>query len=64
VPQRVVIDNLKAAVLKRELQDPVLSVPYRRLARHYGFVVSANRPRTPRHSGGVVSRIEYYTPQG
>jgi transposase len=63
VPQRVVIDNLKAAVLKRELEDSVLSVPYRRLARHYGFVVSANRPRTPRHSGGVVSRINYYTPR-
>jgi len=52
VPRRIVIDNLKAAVLKRELQDPVLSIPYRRLARHYGFIVSANRPRTPRHAGG------------
>jgi len=58
-PQRVVIDNLKAAVLKRELQDPVLSVPYRRLARHYGFVVSANRPRTPRHKGKVESTVKY-----
>ena len=26
--------------------------------------MSANRPRTPRHSGGVVSRIDYYTPKG
>jgi transposase len=64
VPRRIVIDNLKAAVLKRELQDPVLSIPYRRLARHYGFIVSANRPRTPRHAGGVVSTTDYYTPQG
>lgn len=59
VPQRVVIDNLKAAVLKRELQDPVLSVPYRRLAHHYGFIVSANRPRTPRHKGKVESNVKY-----
>jgi transposase len=59
VPERVVIDNLKAAVLKRELQDPVLSVPYRRLARHYGFVVSANRPRTPRHKGKVENSVKY-----
>ena len=59
VPQRVVIDNLKAAVLTRELVDPVLSVPYRRLARHYGFVVSANRPRTPRHKGKVESAVKY-----
>jgi transposase len=59
VPQRIVIDNLKAAVLKRELQDPVLSIPYRRLARHYGFIVSANRPRTPRHKGKVESAVKY-----
>lgn len=59
VPQRVVIDNLKTAVLKRELQDPVLSVPYRKLARHYGFIVSANRPRTPRHKGKVESAVKY-----
>lgn len=59
VPQRVVIDNLKAAVLKRELHDPVLSVPYRKLARHYGFIVSANRPRTPRHKGKVESGVKY-----
>jgi len=59
VPQRVVIDNLKVAVLTRELVDPVLSVPYRRLARHYGFVVSANRPRTPRHKGKVESAVKY-----
>ena len=59
VPQRGVIDNLKTAVLKRELQDPVLSVPYRKLARHYGFVVSANRPRTPRHKGKVESAVKY-----
>ncbi len=59
VPRRVVIDNLKAAVLKRELADPVLSEPYRRLARHYGFVVSPNKPRTPRHKGKVERSIQY-----
>jgi transposase len=59
VPGRIVIDNLKAAVIKRELQDPVLSEPYRRMARHYGFLVSPNRPRTPRHKGKVESGIKY-----
>jgi transposase len=59
VPGRIVIDNLKAAVIKRELQDPVLSEPYRRMARHYGFLVSPNRPRTPRHKGKVENGIRY-----
>lgn len=59
VVRRVVIDNLKAAVLKRHLRDPVLSEPYRRLARHYGFMISPNRPRTPRHKGKVERGIRY-----
>lgn len=59
VPGRIVIDNLKSAVIRRELQDPVLSEPYRRIARHYGFLVSPNRPRTPRHKGKVESGIKY-----
>ena len=59
VVKRIVIDNLKAAVLKRQLNDPVLSEPYRRLVRHYGFIVSPNRPRTPRHKGKVERGIRY-----
>lgn len=59
VPRRIVTDNLKAAVIRRELQDPMLSEPYRRMARHYGFLVSPNRPRTPRHKGKVESGISY-----
>jgi len=37
--KRVVIDNLKAAILKTDLHDPVLGEPYRRLAQYYGFMV-------------------------
>jgi len=59
VPSRLVIDNLKAAVIRHQLHDPVLGEPYRRLARHYGFVISANRPRTPRHKGKVESGVRY-----
>lgn len=59
VPGRVVIDNLKAAVTSHKVHDPVLGEPYRRLARHYGFMVSANRPRTPRHKGKVESGVHY-----
>lgn len=59
VVKRVVIDNLKAGVLKTDLHDPVLGEPYRRLAQHYGFVVSPNRPRTPQHKGKVESGVHY-----
>jgi len=59
VPSRLVIDNLKAAVIEHKVHDPVLGEPYRRLARHYGFVISANRPRTPRHKGKVESGVHY-----
>ena len=59
VPHTVVIDNLKAAVLKASLDDPVLNEAYRRFAQHYGFVVSPNRPRTPQHKGKVESGVHF-----
>ena len=59
VPRKVVLDNIKAAVLKASLHDPVLGEAYRRFAQHYGFLVSPNRPATPRHKGKVESNIRY-----
>ena len=59
VPERVVIDNLKAAVIAHDLHDPVLGEPYRRLAQHFGFTISPNRPHTPRHKGKVESGVHY-----
>lgn len=59
VVERATIDNLKAAILEHALEEPVLSVPYKRLAQHYGFVISPCRPRTPRHKGKVESGIHY-----
>jgi transposase len=59
VPHRVVPDNLKAAVLQALVYDPVLGEAYRRLALHYGFVISPTKPRTPRHKGKVESGVHY-----
>lgn len=59
VPERVVIDNLKAGVTTHDLHDPVLGEPYRRLAQHYDFIISPNRPHTPRHKGKVESGVHY-----
>lgn len=58
-PAKVVVDNLKAAVLKAALHDPVLGEAYRRFAGHYGFRVSPNRPRTPEHKGKVESGVHF-----
>jgi transposase len=58
-PRRVVIDNLKAAVLEANLHDPVLGEAYRRQAQHYGFLISPNRPRTPEHKGKVENGVHF-----
>jgi len=57
--KRVVVDNLKAAVLKANIHDSVLGEPYRRMAQHYGFSISPNRVATPRHKGKVESGVKY-----
>lgn len=59
VPRRVVPDNLKAAVLKALVDDPVLGEGYRRLALHYGFLINPTRPGTPEHKGKVENGIHY-----
>ena len=59
VPEEVVIDNLKAAVLKASLEDQTLSIPYKRFAEHYGFLVHPCRPRKPQHKGKSESDIHY-----
>ncbi len=43
VVESVVLNNLKVEVLKADLQDPVLGEPFRRLAQHFGFLISPNR---------------------
>jgi hypothetical protein len=52
-------DNLKPAVLQALVLDPVLGEAYRRLALHYGFLISPTRPGTPRHKGKVENGVHY-----
>jgi transposase len=59
VPRRVVPDNLKAAVKKALVLDPILGEAYRRMALHYGFLISPTIPGTPRHKGKVESGVHY-----
>jgi transposase len=59
VPRRVIPDNLKAAVLKALVHDPILGEAYRRMALYYGFLISPTIPHTPRHKGKVESGVHY-----
>lgn len=60
VPRRVVVDNLKAAIVKAVLYDPVVQRAYRECAEHYGFLISPCRPRTPEHKGKVEQGGVHY----
>lgn len=59
VPGRIVLDNLKAAVIEAAIYDPVLGEPYRRMAQHYGLLVSPTKPRTPEHKGKIENGIHF-----
>lgn len=60
VPKRVVIDNLKAAIVKAVWDDPKVQQSYRDCAAHYGFLIAPCRPRTPRHKGKVEQGGVHY----
>jgi transposase len=60
VPMRVVIDNLKAAIVKAVWDDPEVQQSYRQCAEHYGFLIAPCRPRTPEHKGKVEQGGVHY----
>ena len=59
VPARIVIDNLKAAVVKACFDNPLVQQAYRECAEHYGFLIAPCRPATPRHKGKVERGVGY-----
>ena len=59
VPRRIVLDNLKAAIVKACFEDPVVQRSYQELAEHYGFLLAPCRIRTPQHKGKVESGVHY-----
>lgn len=60
VPKRIVIDNLKAAIIKAIWDDPEVQQSYRQCAEHYGFLIAPCRPRTPEHKGKVEQGGVHY----
>jgi hypothetical protein len=59
VPERLVIDNFKAAVVKAHLYDPTLTQSFRDFAKHYGVIIDACKAGAPEHKGGVESDVKY-----
>jgi transposase len=60
VPKRLVIDNLKAAIVYAERDEPQVQQAYRECAEHYGFLISPCRVRTPQHKGKVEQGGVHY----
>jgi transposase len=60
VPERIVIDNLKAGIIRACWHEPLAQQSYRECAEHYGFLISPCRPRTPRHKGKVEKGGVHY----
>jgi hypothetical protein len=58
-PQRLVLDNLRAAVSKADWYDPDLNPKVRAFGQHYGVVLLPTRPYTPRHKGKVERGVDY-----
>ncbi len=59
VPRTLVVDNLKAAVLKADWYDPELNPKIRSFCEHYGTVILPTKPGTPRHKGKVERIVGY-----
>ncbi len=59
VPEVIIPDNLKSAIIKASFMNPVANRSYADLARHYGFQIDPCLPRTPEHKGKVESGVKY-----
>lgn len=60
VPQRIVLDNLKAGITQACFDDPQVQATYRECAEHYGFLIAPCAPRTPEHKGKVEQGGVHY----
>ena len=60
IPERAVIDNLKAGIARVCWHEPQAQQAYRECAEHYGFLITPCRPYTPRHKGKVEQGGVHY----
>lgn len=64
VPRVIVIDNLKAAVIKADWFDPELHPKVRSFCQHYRCAIVPTKPYTPRHKGKVESGVNFVQSNG
>ena len=58
VPSVIIIDNLKAGVIKPDLYDPKLNRAYRDMAEYYGCFIDPARVRTPKDKPKVERDVQ------
>lgn len=59
VPQRVIVDNAKCAIVKACFHDPAVQRSYAEYAEGYGFLISPCPVRDPKKKGRVESGVKY-----
>ena len=59
VTATVVIDNLKAGVIRADWFDPELNPKVVSFCEHYGTVILPTKPAMPRHKGKIESGVKY-----
>lgn len=57
IPQTILLDNLKAGVLKPDIYDPIINRAYSEFERHCGFIADPAKVRTPEHKGKVERSV-------
>lgn len=60
VPERIVLDNLKSAIIHTCVHEPTAQRAYRECAEHYGFLIAPNPPRSPWLKGKVEQGGVHY----
>lgn len=59
VPERVIIDNAKCAIVKACSHDPLVQRAYAECAEGYGFKIDACPPHDPQKKGIVEAGVKY-----
>jgi transposase len=58
-PRRIVLDNLRAAVIKPDIYDPKINRAYAELAAHYGVLVDPARVARPKDKPRIEAVQKY-----
>ena len=58
VPDQIITDNLKSAVIKNTRNELVLNASYKELCEHYDCIIMPARPKKPQDKGLVESCVK------